>query len=74
MKIYLALYNDMIEESSYATISAHKTKQGARNALAKHVREQKKEHDEDFQYVVKEMRYRFGLFERWYVKEIELLD
>lgn len=44
MKIYEALYNPMIYESGDMTISIHKTKQGARNALAKYIWKERKKH------------------------------
>ena len=68
MKVYQAMYvND--PESGYITISIHKTKQGARNALAK--------------YIVEEIRPRehklLGSYKMYYwldyfIKEVELLD
>jgi Holliday junction resolvase len=40
--IYLAQFNDCIYESSYATLSIHKTRKGAKLALEKHkLKEQK---------------------------------
>ncbi len=74
MIIYEALYNYMTEESSYMTLSLHKTKQGARNAVAKKVRKQHKEHNELYKYDVEEMPYRFGAFEDWAIEKSEVLE
>ena len=43
MKVYEALYNDCIHESSFATISIHKTKKGAEKAIAFHKMEKIKD-------------------------------
>lgn len=36
MKIYQALYNPMVHESAYATLSIHKTREGAEKAIQEH--------------------------------------
>ena len=79
MKIYEALYNPMIYESGYVTVSIHKTKQGARSALAKYIWKERKKH-----YAIykshggtlpdDEPAYIFGAFEAWHVAEATLLD
>lgn len=79
MKIYEALYNEMIHESSYATISIHKTKQGARNALAKYIWKERKKHYSIYKshggtIPDDEPPYIFGQFEAWDVAETTLLD
>lgn len=74
MKIWEALYNGMTFESSYATLSLHKTEQGARDAVAKYVRKKRKDHDSLYDYDVKKMSYRFGEFEAWGVRGVEVLD
>ena len=74
MIIYKALYNHMIYESSAETVSIHKTKQGARNALAKRVKKEHENHNKMLDYDVDEMGSRFGIFEAWLVGEAELLD
>ena len=79
MKIYEALYNPMIHESGYITISSHTTKQGARNALAKYIWEKRKEHYSIYKShggTIKdeEPAYIFGGFEAWLVAEATLLD
>lgn len=43
MKLYEALYNCMIHESSAATLSLHRTKEGAEKAIEEHKAEVKKE-------------------------------
>jgi len=64
----------MVCESSDETISIHKTKQGARNALAKFVRKEYESYKKRYGYDVNEMPYIFGEFEEWRVNETELLD
>ncbi len=46
MKVYTALYNWMTYESSAETLSIHKTKEGAENAVAEHKANDRKEHEE----------------------------
>ena len=72
--LYEALYNGMTEESSYETISVHKTKQGARDAVAKLVKEEHENFQKRYGYDVCEMSYRFGLFQAWDVNEIKVQD
>ncbi len=74
MIIYEALYNHMVYESSAETVSIHKTKQGARNALAKKVRQEHENYNKLFDYDVNVMDSRFGIFEAWGVNETKLLN
>ncbi len=73
MVIYEALYNHMIHESSYETISIHKTEQGARNALAKKIKEEHEDYNKMYRYDVNEMVACFGRFEAWCINETKLL-
>ncbi len=73
MVIYEALYNEMIYESSYETISVHKTKQGARDALAKKVKKEHEDYNRTYDYDVNEMPGLFGRFEAWCINETKLL-
>lgn len=74
MILYEALYNYMTEESGYVTLSVHKTKQGARNAVAKVVREEREKHNKLYKYDREEMPYIYGEFEGWMIKEIEVQE
>ena len=75
MKVYAALYNYMIYESGFTTISIHKTKKGARNALAKVVKEEHESHNECYDYNARQIDFsHFGSFEAWKVDEIEILE
>jgi len=79
MKIYEALYNGMIEESSYATLSIHKTIRGAEMAIEFHKAERFKEHEKDEERRKKEYGddyepHKFAQWERWDINETELLD
>lgn len=69
MKIYEALYCSCTHESSYATISIHKTKKGAYLAMKAH-----KENDywENFNFGRKMRKYKDS--KSWAVREKELLD
>ena len=46
MIIYGFLYNSCVHESSYATMSLHKTKEGAEAAMNKHKEEKRLEFEE----------------------------
>jgi hypothetical protein len=48
MKIWKALYNDMVYESAAETISLHRTKKGAEMAIKKHKYNNKLDHIERF--------------------------
>lgn len=74
MKIYQALFNYMIEESSYETLSLHKTKQGARDAIARELRIEREAFNKRYEYNPEEMPYRYGLFSDWTVFESEVLE
>jgi hypothetical protein len=83
MKIYAFVYNPMIEESGYITVSLHKTKEGTLKALDEHKAEMKREwtekikkskeiYGEDFHKLRRGMS--FGMWEDWDIEERELLD
>ncbi len=46
LKLYEFLYNGMTEESSYATISLHRTREGAEKALIEHKEKERLEYEE----------------------------
>lgn len=79
MKIYEALYCCCIHESSFATLSLHKTKSGAEKAIKEHKKLTKKEWDDSHKGTSKSDKYfksRFkwnGMVE-WSICETELLD
>ena len=73
MKIYLAQYCSCIHESASATISVHRTPDGAQKAVEFHKEEKRKEWVELFD-AEQQNRFPFGDGERWGVKEIELQD
>ena len=72
--VYEFIYNDCIHESSYATISTHKTLKGAYNAMRKFIYGSYLEWNDE--------RIRFGkskgekpfYAERWRINKKELLD
>lgn len=72
MIVYEALFNHMTWESSYATLSIHLSREGAEKAIAFHKMEKIKEWeklypDED------DKPYKFGDFEDWQIREVEVL-
>jgi len=76
MKIYQALYNPCVHESAYATISLHKTENGARMAMEKHKKEKLHAFNEMYKDEPDFEKYniKFGQHEEWDVQETELLD
>lgn len=72
--IYQALYNPMTEESAFLTLSIHKTEQGARDALAKYIRELHEEHNSFYNYDVDDLPYKFGEFQACRVEKTQVLD
>lgn len=70
--IFEALYNPMTEESAYTTLSLHKTRDGAEDAIAEHKR--KKKEDWKKVYPTKEDEpFEFGTFEDWTTGETDVL-
>jgi chlorite dismutase len=66
-------------ESAWATISIHRTKEGAESAMNKHKADAKKKHDDFRNSITDEEKefytdYPFDTHKDWYVKEIELQD
>jgi len=77
--VYKALYNGMIHESSYATLSLHWTKEGAAKAIELHKMEVKGEYDESVAYWKARdpdysKRYKWDDNQDWYIKEVKILE
>lgn len=75
MKIYEACYCDCIYESSYATISIHKTKKGARKALSNFLRKERARHQEmykDYEYSTNDDCNLWQTHKGWMISETEL--
>jgi len=72
MKIYAFLYNSSTEESSYATMSLHRSKEGAEKAMNEHKETEYKK------WKAMEKKYKgasfFGMWQDWAVEEMEVLD
>lgn len=78
MTIYSFLYCPCIYESSYQTISLHKTKRGAYNAMRKYLIDNYLEWDEKRRQIKKWQRYyhynKFGVDQKWKVKAVNIED
>jgi len=72
MIVYQALYNPMVWESGYITLSIHLSKEGAEKSIALHKENKKKEFES--LYEGEEPPYKFGSFEDWSVSELQILD
>lgn len=73
-KVYAAMYSDCIFESGLSPLSLHRTEQGARNALAKFLREEREDHNRINDYDPDQMVIRFGEHSGWRVAEIEVYE
>lgn len=70
--VWEALYNPMVWESGYTTLSVHASKEGAEKAIALHKMQMLKEwrdvypekHDEP---------HEFGIFEDWTIREVKVI-
>lgn len=87
-KLFEFVYNSMTEESSYATISVHRTREGAETAMSKHKEQERiayekkmkryvdnwKEegHDDETIKVLSESIGEFGRFKDWGINEIKV--
>ena len=71
MKVYLALYNDCIFESSSRTLSVHLSKEGAEKTAQEHKDEVKKEFDKKDDDYKEDCSFDWG--KSWGVREVEVL-
>lgn len=71
--VYAFMYCGCIYESSFATVSLHRTKEGAEKAMEAHKAEKKEWHDKMYADEDEE-DLQFGEFEDWIVEPIEILD
>ena len=74
MILYEARYCDCIHESSYATISIHRTKEGAVNAIVNHQFNERSEFINDYDGLELPDDFNWDTHKGWDVNEIELLD
>lgn len=72
--IWAFMYNPMIEESNWDTMSLHKTKRGAEIAMELHKSEAKKKYDEQAKILGGTWPIEFGAFEGWGVFEMEIFE
>jgi hypothetical protein len=76
--IYAFMYCPCIHESAYGTVSLHRTESGANAAMELDKEQQRKEHEESYSSVSKDildtLYVEFGTFEDWKVDKITLLD
>lgn len=73
MKVYLALYNSMTQESSYETISVHATRMGAEVAIDRKVQKELEEWRKLYPEEDDEP-YPFGMFQDSIVQEVKVLN
>ena len=78
MKLYEALYCDCTHESSFATISIHRTREGAEKAVQDDKDKMKAEHEKskkDIEDAGLEFDdYEWNIDKEWDIQETELLD
>lgn len=76
MIIYEFLYNSSTEESSYATISLHRTKEGAEEAMKKHKAKEKRKWSKLYKNEPEFINgtLKFGQYQDWAIGEQKLLD
>lgn len=75
MKIYAALYCPMTIESSYGTISLHKSKENAEIAMKIHMQGVKDEFDSLYsKEEAEENGFKYDDYKAWCVDEKELLE
>lgn len=73
--LYAFLYNPMIHESGYITVSIHKTREGAEKAMEWHKHECRKEWAEIYKAVHRtELDHPFDAFQNWVVEEITVQE
>ena len=67
--VFVALYNPMIDESSFGIISIHKTRKGAEMAMEFHKEEKRKEWENFYKTTEERKDFPFGEFQSWLVLE-----
>ncbi len=72
-KLYEFVYCCMTEESSYATISVHRTREGAEKAMNEHKERCREEWKKKYPVGSYEP-FPFGRFEDWGINETEVVD
>jgi hypothetical protein len=72
--VYLFLYNPMVYNHGWATLSVHKTRKGAVNELETHKAEALTKWEEDFPTPEEREEHPFGQYEDWRVNAIRLED
>lgn len=74
-KVYVFLYCPCIHESAHATMSIHRTEEGAKKAMKKHKDVKLKKFNDYLKRNPHFTKYmKFGEHEDWCVKEKELLE
>lgn len=76
MIIYEFLYCSSIYESTYASVSLHRTKEGAEKAMKKHKAKERKKWNKLYKNepeFIKET-LKFGQYQDWTIGEQKLLD
>lgn len=68
--LYAFLYNPMIHESGYITVSIHRTREGAEKAMERH----KKEHIEQILKECGKYDEEWDSYRNWKVEEITIKD
>lgn len=71
--IWEVLYNPMVEESGYVTISVHESRAGADKAMADHKEAERAKWLKENPTRQERERFPFGKWEDWTVVETELL-
>ncbi len=73
--IYEFLYNSCIHESAAATMSLHRTREGAERALEEHKAKERENHKKMIEFdPINYNDNNFGEHEDWYIGEKELMD
>lgn len=74
-KVYAFQYCPCIHESGYIIMSLHRTREGAEMAMVSHKAKEKQDFYEMYpKPAIIEFGFKFGMYEDWDVKEIEILE
>jgi len=80
VKVFAAVYCDCIYESSYGTISLHKTREGAELAIENHKKELGISHEEGVKFMAEHSpsfdmgEFKIHPWQDWAIEEYEILD
>jgi len=74
LKVYEFLYNSMIEESAYTTMSIHITREGAEKSMKAHQKKEKEDWISFYSEMKEKPPCKFNKFKDWRIQRRHVLE